>query len=117
MGIQPGARIDWRQFSHKQYSVRIIAQPPTAADGGTAVLSSVVTQALLSGGAAPAAELWRSPFPAILSILDSPSLTKNIIVHTFSTSHMNGTPPKPKRTWPHMGSGSPKRSPFYRGYA
>jgi hypothetical protein len=39
--------------------VRIIAQPPTAADGGIAVLSSVVALALLSGGAAPAAERER----------------------------------------------------------
>ena len=32
------------------------AEQHAAADGGTAVLSSVVAQALLSGGAAPAAE-------------------------------------------------------------
>jgi len=39
-------------------------------------------------------------------------LTKNTIVHTLSTYNMNGTPPKQKRTLPHMVSVSLKRSPF-----
>jgi hypothetical protein len=40
--------------------VRILAQPPTAADGGTAVLLGSVAQSEVGDGFAPAAERERS---------------------------------------------------------